>query len=428
MDKQVRSLLVNNVEFDFGNCIPRLQLRKIHNWLSNTCGVKAEDQIGSMPIFQAPTQVLRMKFVSEVLFKQFLEKYAGKHRVVFGGRTVEVRVYNAGEVSTFVSIGDVPFEVELEEIEIALGKFGRVERIERRAYQGAGFLAGKQGWITASMILGTPIPSYVEIGYCRAMVKYDGQDATCKGCNETGHWLRNCPNSVWARRMRERVERERNRREGEEEERERIERAEKEKEENRKREEEREINEEQEKIRLELERFELEERKKRDEERERERVEKEKERIRNEKKLLEEAERKRKEQGEGGMITDGSEMKKLRNEEMSEDDMFDEEVYGGGESGEEGRGSEQAILNTGTTMQTIIPSGNGGSWAEATAEKEESNFFPPSGAAANVKVSGTTPMGLNMGKIKSAVNGFIPMSSALSTKPVTGQKAVGARK
>lgn len=137
MDKQVRSLLVNNVEFDFGNCIPRLQLRKIHNWLSNTCGVKAEDQIGSMPIFQAPTQVLRMKFVSEVLFKQFLEKYAGKHRVVFGGRTVEVRVYNAGEVSTFVSIGDVPFEVELEEFEIALGKFGRVERIERRAYQGA---------------------------------------------------------------------------------------------------------------------------------------------------------------------------------------------------------------------------------------------------------------------------------------------------
>ena len=90
-----------------------------------------------------------------------------------------------------------------------MGKFGRVERIERRGYQGAGFLAVKQGWITASIVLEKPIPSYVDIGYCRALVKYDGQSITCKGCGEVGHWFRDCQNSVWAKRINERMERER---------------------------------------------------------------------------------------------------------------------------------------------------------------------------------------------------------------------------
>ena len=89
--------------------------------------------------------------------------------------------------------------------------------------------------------------------------------------------------------------------------------------------------------------------------------------------------------------------------------------------------SEQELLNTRTSTQAIIPSGNGGSWAESTAEHQESSFFPPSGAAANGKGSGTKML-LNMGKIRVAVNGLTPMSSVLPVKPATGRKAGGARK
>lgn len=96
MDKRARSILVNNVEFDFGNCIPRLTIREIHSWLSKTCGLKKEDHFGSMPIFQAPTQVLRVKFCTEVAFKAFLGEWAGTHQIVVktksGDRTVGVRI------------------------------------------------------------------------------------------------------------------------------------------------------------------------------------------------------------------------------------------------------------------------------------------------------------------------------------------------
>lgn len=254
MDKQVRKLLVNNVELNFGNCIPRLKISEIHNWLSQTCGVRDEDHEGSMPIFQAPTQVLRVKFVSDAVFKLFLDKWAGYHSVVVkskeGERTVRVRVFDARDVAIFVSIGDVPFEIELDEVREVMAEFGRVERVERRSYQGAGFLKGKQGWITTSIILEKPIPSYVDIGYCRAVVKYEGQDTTCKGCNEIGHWQRDCPNSVWAKRIKERQMREeRKRKQEEEEERKKIE-MEKEREARRREDEEKERKEREEAERL----------------------------------------------------------------------------------------------------------------------------------------------------------------------------------
>ena len=310
MDRRARSILVNNVELDFGNCIPRLSIGDIHSWLSETCGMKKEEHFGSMPMFQASTQVLRVKFTTEVAFKAFLEKWSGNPQISVktrnGDRKVGGRIFDAGEVATFVSIVDVPFEVEMNDVREVMEKFGKVGRIERRMYQGEGYLAGRQGWITASMILEKPIPSYLDIGCCRAVVKYDGQATTCKGCDGVGHWQKDCPNSVWAKRIKKGL---RERRKGrgrrrqyerrEMEEKEAGEREEKEKKERRKKEEEERIM-NGERLERELERIEMEERRKRDERKERERSETEKARAAAENESQEEAERKRKEQEVGG--------------------------------------------------------------------------------------------------------------------------------
>lgn len=68
---------------------------------------------------------------------------------------------------------------------------------------------------------------------------------------------------------------------------------------------------------------------------------------------------------------------------------------------------------------TMAKSGDGGSWADP-AEESESSCIPPTAAK---KEEGKLIM--NMGRIKAAVNGSIPLSSVISTKTGPSQRKPG---
>jgi len=61
--------------------------------------------------------------------------------------------------------------------------------------QGGDYLAAYQGWVTVQMVVVTDIPSYLEIGECKIIVKYQGKKLTCRQCLKTGHVARECPDN-----------------------------------------------------------------------------------------------------------------------------------------------------------------------------------------------------------------------------------------
>lgn len=195
MDR-LRSILKNQAEFDFGRQSPFFQMIEIHRWMKSSLGLKDEDVYGCMAVHQSAGQVVRVKFIREEVFSDFLSKWEGVHSIELKGKRVDVKIYDASEIVTFVRIADIPFEIEVDRVAAHLSRFGRVKSIRRDVYKGEGFLSGYQGWITAALIMNKKLPSYLDIfedmssdeyPICKGIVKYDGQIPTCRECHEEGH-------------------------------------------------------------------------------------------------------------------------------------------------------------------------------------------------------------------------------------------------
>ena len=193
-----RSRIRNSVEFDFGKMFPRINMVDIHKFIRGLLKeIKIDEKciFGVMALLQAPSQVVRMKFGDdhEGEFKRFLKKYEGVGPMVVGRGKIKVKIYDASLALKYVRIGDAPFELPITEVTGALRKYGAIMDARRDRYMGGDYLAGYQGWVTVQMVTAKDIPSYLDIGEYRVIVKYQGQKFTCRGCGKAGHVARECP-------------------------------------------------------------------------------------------------------------------------------------------------------------------------------------------------------------------------------------------
>ena len=193
-------VIKNTVEFDFGKMYPRINMVEIHKFIRKLlldAKINENSIFGVMAVLQAPSQIVRMKFLDEKEneFKLFLQKYAGSGQTKMGRSNLKIKIYDASLAIKYVRIGDAPFEMQLTEITRALKSYGAIMDARRDRYTGGNYLAAYQGWVTVQMVVVTDIPSYLEIGEYKVIVKYQGQKLTCRQCLRTGHVARECPDN-----------------------------------------------------------------------------------------------------------------------------------------------------------------------------------------------------------------------------------------
>ena len=118
--------------------------------------------------------------------------------------TVVIRDSNVEE--KFVRIAGIPQNLDLGVVQTRLREFGTVIDIRWERYrtvEGDDVMYPVLAtWMIVRMTVTKNIPSYVNIGSYRAIVKYEGQRPTCRLCDDESHFSNTCPR---IRRNREAV-------------------------------------------------------------------------------------------------------------------------------------------------------------------------------------------------------------------------------
>lgn len=184
--------IVNTVQFRFPVASPR------PSWAEIACFVKQLD--GNVLDIEstyrtAQERSLFIKFVSREAMTESLKK--NSERRVFqytNGKNVEVQMTIAGSNMHYVRVFDLPPEVNDEKLSLALGEYGKVERLVREKFPadlGLGHVyTGVRG---AYMDVKKEIPPAVFVGNRKGHVFYDGLKDTCFLCKAVGHRKDSCP-------------------------------------------------------------------------------------------------------------------------------------------------------------------------------------------------------------------------------------------
>lgn len=185
---------VNTAEIDFGRQ-PGLRMLTVHRWL-RSLGVVNSQVYGIMPLMQADSKIIRLKFHQQQDFQAFYEKYAGVQTMQENDAQIEATIRMAGRRETYVRLLDVPFETSGEAVKAALQPYGSVLSIRREKYMSSeenDYFPVLTGTVTVRITLEKHVPSYLQVSDQRVVVKYTGQPPTCMICNKTGHMAVACP-------------------------------------------------------------------------------------------------------------------------------------------------------------------------------------------------------------------------------------------
>ena len=104
---------------------------------------------------------------------------------------VTVLVSMADQTRTWVKIYYLPFEVTNIELVEALREFGHVHSVRQDKMSLHGDIFN--GIRTVLMTIRKPIPSYLHVEGYQVYSFYRGQEKTCRICQRTGHFQKNCP-------------------------------------------------------------------------------------------------------------------------------------------------------------------------------------------------------------------------------------------
>ncbi|KAI9550944.1 hypothetical protein GHT06_004472 [Daphnia sinensis] len=156
--------------------------------------------VGSSPtlgVLEKRNQVARITFTTEAYTRSFLSKHSGIVRTELEGKEVNVVIRDSNIEERFVRIAGIPQNLDLGVVQTRLKEYGTVidTRWERyRATEDDEVLYPVLAtWMIVRMTLTKNIPSYVNIGSYRAIVKYEGQRPTCRLCDDENHFSNNCP-------------------------------------------------------------------------------------------------------------------------------------------------------------------------------------------------------------------------------------------
>jgi hypothetical protein len=186
----------NSVDLDFGNQTPKLHMRTVHGFV-RTLNVPPEELLGLVAVLDRRNQVARVTFKTEARTREFLNKFEGTTKAVVEGREINVVIRDSNVDEKFVRIAGIPQNLELGVVQTRLREFGTVidMRWERyRTVQGDDVMYPVLAtWMIVRMTVTKNIPSYVNIGSYRAIVKYEGQRPTCRLCDDESHFSNTCP-------------------------------------------------------------------------------------------------------------------------------------------------------------------------------------------------------------------------------------------
>ena len=131
-----------------------------------------------------------MKFANNRVFQDFCDKYDEKECTLGPGKTV--RVINFSRIYTYVSIRQVPFDMDNALLENILGKYGKVYGIRRNRFAYGKAKGLENGTRTARMELKHNIPSSMNIQGHLILLLYNGQNKTCFKCGRDNHMAVDC--------------------------------------------------------------------------------------------------------------------------------------------------------------------------------------------------------------------------------------------
>jgi hypothetical protein len=135
-----------------------------------------------------------IKFVTEMHMRRVLSKTNGiqdfKHD---NGEISQVHIEIAGMGMRTILKANLPPEVQDNFIHNALGTYGDITEIKEELWTHKHRYKVSNGIRLVNMNLKQHIPSHMQVADHRVLISYDGQPATCYGCNATGHQYMHCP-------------------------------------------------------------------------------------------------------------------------------------------------------------------------------------------------------------------------------------------
>jgi hypothetical protein len=171
---------------------PKITAFHIHEWIHDTLQLE-EDEVSMIQIDE-PRRRVYIKFVNEMNMQRVLSKTKGiqdfKHD---NGEISQVQFVIAGMGMRNIRIANLPPEVKDFVIGNALGTYGDIPEIKEELWTNRYRYKVSNGIRLVNMNLKHHIPSHMKIAEHRVLISYDGQPATCYGCNATGHQYMQCP-------------------------------------------------------------------------------------------------------------------------------------------------------------------------------------------------------------------------------------------
>lgn len=167
---------------------------EIHRWLR-----KLNINDGELVVidYHFHTKHVVIKFKEQNILDKFIEDFGNSVIFEKDNTNFEIPISVAGSKRKIVRMKFIPDEMDIDEIKLALNKFGKVNNIkwEMPNTVAREFFKVKRERLIIEMIVVKNIPSFLTIKGIKIAVSYPGQLKTCSRCNDTSHEVKECPNN-----------------------------------------------------------------------------------------------------------------------------------------------------------------------------------------------------------------------------------------
>ena len=180
----------NTFKVDFNPMPQRPSPAYVIQFILEKIGVKKESLLKVQLMTTTAIAVVQIKESGEAI--KIVDNHDGKHAVDYNGEKYFIPI-KMEDNSTRVIIKNCTDQITNEEIKKAMMKFGEVKKVIDCVWEAPSPIAGiRDGNREVTIVIDTPIPSFVSIKGEKAHVQYNGQQRTCKYCELNMHLGMTC--------------------------------------------------------------------------------------------------------------------------------------------------------------------------------------------------------------------------------------------